>query len=147
MTRRNRIRIRIRRTPDSARVPRDEQAFWDIARSVEVRPAPAGGAGSASAGSVSAGSVSVDEVVGVVHARPHPAGWFFRAEHRPGLAADERAEFAEFVAVRVFLLLTEGPVVGTWAPGDGEDDWVAVAERAHLDLADLVPDVVPAHWG
>jgi hypothetical protein len=84
--------------------------------------------------------------LGAVVARPHLTGWFFSAHHRADLGAEELAHFAEFARVRVYLLLTEGPKAATWAPGAGDDDWVAWSREDHLDLADAIPDAVPAHW-
>jgi hypothetical protein len=82
---------------------------------------------------------------GVVVARPHPTGWFFSAHHRPNLDSASVEHFAEFARVRAYLLLTQGPSVGTWAPGPG-DDWIAWSPAECAEATALIPDAVPADW-
>jgi hypothetical protein len=84
--------------------------------------------------------------LGVVIARRCATGWFLSAHHRPGLDPDEIEHFAEFARVRAYLLLTQGPTVHTWTPGSGFDDWLAWSGRDEFDVAELVPDAVPADW-
>lgn len=84
--------------------------------------------------------------MGYVRARQHATGWFLSAHPGPDLTAEQRRDFAEFAKVRCYLLLTQGPTVATWTPGDGDDDWFARATVDGADLTELLPDVVPAHW-
>lgn len=112
-------------------------AAWQLAEGIELFPDldPAMQPGAADGG-----------YVGAVVARPHATGWFFSAHHRADLDAEQLANFAEFARVRVSLFLTEGPRAATWAPGAGDDDWVAWSREQELDLADAIPDAVPARW-
>jgi|SRR5579875_421597 len=85
-------------------------------------------------------------VIGVVVARPHATGWFLSAHHRPDLDPDEVEHFAEFARVRCYLLLTAGPTAETWTPGPGDDDWLAWSLADQFEVAESVPDAVPADW-
>ena len=80
---------------------------WELARSVEISVEPWWGR----------------LVDGVVLARRHGSGWFLKAEHRSDLDADARADFSEFVVVRVYLLLTRGTVAGGWVAGQPDGLW------------------------
>lgn len=71
---------------------------------------------------------------GVVRAYAHPTGWFVSARVAPGLAREHAADFREFVAVRVYLLLTEGPRAGRWERA-GAGEWQAHCVAAEQDLA------------
>jgi hypothetical protein len=62
---------------------------------------------------------------GVVFARPHGTGWFLKAEHRSDLDAPARADFCEFVVVRVYLLLTRGLAAGGWVASRPDGLWQA----------------------
>jgi hypothetical protein len=89
---------------------------WELARSIQLTPAT--------------GPLPPDHV-GAVTARSHPAGWFVSARYRPGLSAAELVDFAEFVQVRTYLLLEQGPQPATW-DHDGSSGWRANCVRSRL---------------
>ena len=75
---------------------------------------------------------------GVITARPHPTGWFVSARYQPDLAPADLADFAEFVRVRVYLLLENGPSDRVWQAADEDRTWRAVCTPSSLDLPDEV---------
>lgn len=94
---------------------------WELAASIQLTPA----------------TETLDpQHFGVVTARPHPTGWFISARYRSGLSTAQVDDFAEFVRVRTYLLLTSGPDATTWQADDG-GTFYAWCERA---------ETIPQEW-
>lgn len=96
---------------------------WDLASSVQLTPA--------------AVELGPGEL-GVVIARTHPTGWFVSARYRPGLAVGDLEDFAEFVRVRVYLLLENGPTGSVWEPTRDQEAWRAVCTPSRLEMPEEV---------
>ena len=87
---------------------------WALAGSIQLTPA----------------AEALDpELAGVITASPHPTGWFISARYRSGLSATDLRDFAEFVRVRTYLLLANGPVATTWEQ-DGSGTFHASCGRS-----------------
>ena len=84
--------------------------------------------------------------IGVIIAQRHATGWFIHAKYRADAPAAEFEHFREFIAVRVYLLLTQGPQSATWSCGDNDGEWLASWIITQREIADLMPDTVPTHW-
>lgn len=96
---------------------------WMLASSVQLTPALTG----------------LDEGQhGAVTARVHPTGWFISARYKPDLATVDLEDFAEFVRVRVYLLLENGPSDQVWQPAKDERAWRASCTPSSLDMPDVV---------
>jgi hypothetical protein len=73
---------------------------------------------------------------GMILGRQHATGWFISAQHDPDLSETDRADFAQFVMVRTYLLLKDGPRQDLWEPGD--DGWwrtYCLPTRINVDSA------------
>ena len=71
---------------------------------------------------------------GVLAAAPHATGWFIFARVDPNLAAADVDDFVEFVTVRSYLLLEQGPDSDLWERGiDGV--WRTYCVAAEFDVA------------
>jgi hypothetical protein len=84
--------------------------------------------------------------IGVIIAQRHATGWFIHAKYRADAPAAEFEHFKEFIAVRVYLLLTHGPQLETWDRGENDGEWLAPWAITQREIADLMPDTVPADW-
>jgi hypothetical protein len=84
--------------------------------------------------------------IGVIIAQRHATGWFLQATYRADAPDAEFEHFREFIAVRVYLLLTQGPRSPAWSRGENDGRWVASWVITQCEIADLMPDTVPAHW-
>jgi hypothetical protein len=108
-----------------------EDPAWTTARSVPI----------------TSGQIDWDpDQLGVIVAQRHATGWFIHAKYRADAPAAELEQFKEFIAVRIYLLLTQGPQLGTWSRGENDGDWLASWAITQRAIADLMPDTVPAHW-
>ena len=67
---------------------------WALARSIQITPS---------------GEGLRHGCHGLVAATPHPTGWFISARVDPNLAEADVDDFVEFVTVRSYLLLEQGP--------------------------------------
>lgn len=107
------------------------EVAWAIAESVQVTPVSSG----------------LGCYLGMAIARPHATGWFFSARSRRDLSDGERAQFNDFVALRVYLLLTQGPQAPVWEPiADGGYIAHPAEELLELEATELIPDTVPSGW-
>lgn len=102
-----------------------EDPEWAIATSVPIRQREDGQGGG---------------TAGRISARRHPTGWFICAIHPADLSAEQLSDLRHFVCVRVYLLLRNGPVPGTWDRGSESGEWVAdlaVDARSAPDVPEL----------
>jgi hypothetical protein len=96
---------------------------WELARSIQITPAR---------------EPLPPSHQGVIVARRHPTGWFISARHAPELNDTERADFEQFVMVRAYLLLKEGPRPDLWKPAD-DGNWRAYCLPAHINVDGAIP--------
>jgi hypothetical protein len=89
--------------------------------------------------------------LGTIVVRPAAVGWFVSARASHGLSRQQADQFRDFVVVRTYLLLTQGPRPELWELSDG--GWLTHApadlaeiDQADVDLGELVPDTVPTAW-
>ena len=106
---------------------------WRTACAVDVLPVPA------------AGGTAPDNL-GKIIAERHPTGWFIRAEYCREFSRHQLATFRDFVAVRVYLLLTGGPQPGAWSAGYQPGIWLATWRTDSRELSARIPDFVPENW-
>lgn len=87
-----------------------------------------------------------EQVHGAVIASKHPTGWFVYALRSRLMSVEDSLHFAEFVTVRVFLLLVAGPRPLAWGTAREGTEWRAVSLGRDADALRSVPGELPASW-
>lgn len=99
------------------------EEHWELARSIQITPTT---------------ETLPHGRHGVITIRQHAAGWFISARYPAELSDADRADFAQFVMVRTYLLLEQGPRPHLWeSVADG--CWRSYCLPAHIDLYGAVP--------
>jgi hypothetical protein len=93
-----------------------DNEHWELVESIQLTPATV---------------PLAHDYQGMVTARGHATGWFISARYRPSLTTEERADLADFVRVRTFLLLEHGPQPAPWERDDS-GAWRAYSVASQL---------------
>jgi hypothetical protein len=117
---------------------------WEIAANTEIWTRDA-----ATLTELARGCCGVDQneqIYGAVIAARHPTGWFVHALRSPWMSGHEARHFAEFVKVRVFLLLVGGQRPQAWGAAQDGSEWRAFSLARDAEAVRAVPGQLPASW-
>ena len=117
---------------------------WEIAANTEIWISDA-----ATLAELAKGCFGVDQnekINGAVIAARHPTGWFVHALRSRWMSGHEARHFAEFVKVRVFLLLAGGGRPQAWGAAQDGSEWRAFSLAREAEAVRAVPDQLPARW-
>ncbi|MEP7035658.1 MAG: hypothetical protein ABI934_08720 [Actinomycetota bacterium] len=117
---------------------------WEVASNTEIWTSDA-----ATLAELAGGCYGVDQneqIYGAVIAARHPTGWFVHALRSRWMSGHEARQFAEFVKVRVFLLLVGGARPQVWGASQDGSEWRAFSLARDAEAVGSVPDQLPATW-